>query len=225
MWTGTLSLDGISHDLAGSDSFDVNDLHSYILVLSSTMSTVEISDSHFIGGYSAVDITGGTLKISDSSFESMTVSILVDSAYSVEIRDCSFIFVGELHGPFLGLGSFGAVGVIDVSDSQNASLIDSVFSSYTPGGFVVWSDVQNVFMNGNEFEIDTDGHFTDLYEVNINYWKFNWQWAAVAFQSCDNAEITGNLFIGNDVQPKRPWMYMNANTGTTCLSANKLRGS
>ena len=186
------------------------------------MSSVEITNSEFIGGETAVDITGGTVTISNSTFESMTTSILVDSADNVEITECTFIFVGELHGPFIGLGSYGALGIIDISDSQNASLSDSIFRTYTPGGFVVWSDIQNVVMNGNDIEMDTDGHLTDLYGVDPSFWKFNWQWVAVAFQSCNNADIISNVFTENDVKPKSPWIYINGNTGITCLSANKL---
>ena len=217
-----MSLTEVSYSTAVADSFDVNHLRSYILVLSRSTGTVTIADSNFIGGYSAVDMIGGTLSVSQTTFESMTVSILADLADSVEITGCSFIFVGELHGPLIGLGDYGALGVIDVSDSQNASLSDSVFSSYTPGGFVVWNAVQNVIMNGNEMEIEPDGHLTDLYNVSWSEYQFLWQWAAVAFESCGSVQITENVFTTNYVQSSTPWIYFNTGSGTTCLSANKL---
>ena len=216
-----MSLSRISYDLT-NDSFDVNHLHSYIAVYSQSTSTVEITDSQFIGGYSAVDMIGGTLTVSNSTFESMTVSILANFADSVQISECSFTFVGELHGPMIGLGDYGAVGIIDISDSANGSLSDSVCSTYTPGGFVVWNEVRNVMMNGNEFEIDPDGHLTNLYGVDWRNYTFLWKWAAVAFESCGAAQITENVFTTNYVQSSTPWIYINTGSGTTCLSGNKL---
>ena len=206
-------------------TFDVNQLHSYVFVLSSDRyASVSITDSHFIGGFSAVDISGGTFNASNSQFESMTISILIDSADSVEITECTFRIVGELHGPFIGLGSFGAYGIVDVSDSEYVSMPDSVFRTYAPGGLVVWTENDEVIMNGNEFEIDSDGYFTDFYDLNISDLEkgpFNWQWAAVAFKYCEGAEITENVFTINDVDSSTPWIYLYENTGTTCLSANK----
>ena len=161
-----MSLRGITFDLA-DDSFDVNHLCLYIAVYSQSTSTVEIADSQFIGGYSAVDMFGGTLIVSNSTFESMTVSILANLADSVQISECSFTFVGELHGPLIGLGDHGAVGIIDISDSANGSLSDSVCSTYTSDGFVVWNEIQSMMMNGNEFGIDTDGH---LFRSCIEQW-------------------------------------------------------
>lgn len=216
-----MTIKRVSYELA--NDFDINQLRSYIAVLSKSTSTVEIVHSHFIGGYSAVHVTSGTLIVSNSTFKSMTVSVLADFLDSVQITECAFTFVGELHGPLIGLGEYGAVGVVDISDSQNASLSNSVFSSYTPGGLVAWNEVQNVIMNGNQFVIDIDGYLTDLYGVNAASIMFNWQWVAVAFQSCDNAEIIGNVFSNNDVQPEKPWIYIDANT-ETCFSANKLSG-
>ena len=171
-----------------------------------------------------MDISGGTLNLSNSLFESMTFSILVDSADTVDIKECTFRFVGELHGPYFGLGSFGAYGVVDVSDSGYISLTHSVFGTYTPGGLVVISKVNGAIMNGNQFTIDTDGHITGLYDVDIPALPsgyFNWQWAAVAFKYCGDIEITENVFSVNEVDSTTPWMYLFENKGTSCLSANK----
>ena len=169
-----------------------------------------------------MDITGGTLSVSNSTFESMTVSILAESVDNIQVTECSFLFVGELHGPHSSLCLEGKYGVLDISESQNASLVDSIFSSYTPGGFVVWTEVENVIMRGNEIEIDTDGHLTNLYDVKYYDYNFIWNWAAVAFKSCGNVQITENVFANNFVQTSTPWIYIHAGLATTCFSANTL---
>ena len=183
---------------------------------------MEISDSFFIGGGAALHAVGGTVIVSDSYFQSMTSGLLINSADSVQITGCSFTTIGELHGPFIALGWFGSSGVVDVSDSGNVSMADSVFASYTPGGFVVWTDDENVVMSGNRFEIDTAGYFTDLYGFNFNNFQFIWQFAAVGFTSCGDVDITENAFTFNELDSGTAWIYLDSNTGTNCLSANKL---
>ena len=218
--TGTLTLQGLTYDFPNdSTTFDVNALHSLVFILSQGVFALVVHNAEFIGCHSAIQITGGTVGLSSSQFESQTLPISVDSAENVIITNCEFTKFGELFGSYNGFGSFGSEAALELNDLTNISVIGNVFSGYHPGGFMMWSNVMNAVMSGNVFEIDTEGV---LYGADSDVIGFNWQFATVGFVSCVNAEITENEFTVNDLDNTKPWINFRASSGTTCLSGNRL---
>ena len=105
-------------------------------------------------------------------------------------------------------------------ESENVELKENTFTGFNPEGLVVFDTVSKLEVDGNTFEVATDGL---LYDIDADEVGWTSYFMAVDFKECYSVTMTSNSFTSNDLSDlTMPWVYFKDCTGTSCISANSL---
>ena len=210
---GKLWIDALFVD---EDGFDANGLQSWSIIRSVSISSSVITNSYFVGSYSALNVDGGSLNVSNSSFDRMTRPMTVQSANDVRIVNCTFSNFGPFFGSFIGVNSLN-LSSMTFMNIERLDVVDNTFNGYNEYGMVRVQEVDNVVLDGNAFKIDVSGPLHNADPVQNG---FNSDFVTVYFESCGFVQITKNIFEGNDINVATPWIIIDRNLQNACVSGN-----
>ena len=145
----------------------------------------------------------------------MTSPLEVYWCDAVLIEACKFTDFGYYHGPYVS--EYPTSGIVMIS-TQNVDVIDSSFSSYNVDGLMRFEHADNVTLNGNTFDIESDDL---LYGIDASDVGFDLDFAAAFFKNCHDVYVTNNEFKSNEVDGTTPWIYFEDGDDITCLSGNR----
>ncbi len=108
---------------------------------------------------------------------------------------------------------------INIHKLDNVHIEDSTFVGYNEDGLLQISNVSNVSLEGNTFEIDADGV---LYDINPNEVGLPFDDSISSIKQCDDVELVDNQFVNNPIDTDAPWVSLDDIENTACFSGNKL---
>eukprot|EP01084_Bolivina_argentea_P239804 402980_1 len=197
--------------------FNPNALQSLTLIYQTApTASINISNSHLIGGYKQIKLNTGILYASNVKFEDTATAIFATSSTGIIIHRCDFNRVGRYFSNLRGLkyGIRGDLTIISFRESSNIIISNNRFSGYDHKGLIYGHGLVDVIIKDNDFTVNITNFY---YDVSTSHLQ-NAVLLGFIDLTMTNVAIIGNNFYPNPIFENTAWI--NVYLVQACLSAN-----
>eukprot|EP01084_Bolivina_argentea_P002505 4628_1 len=212
---GILTVIDLSFTTSFIDTYNPNALHSSrIIVQIGRGSSIQITQSSFIGSYYILSITAGLVDILDCEFSRGNIGIQAKNADPLLVNNCTFINMGQYYGriPL----AYAIQSIIQIWHSNNMAFSHNQISTFEPDGFLYLEKCTNVSIFKNAFSIDATQLILYYPTAQLDHPR-----EIVQIYICNNTKIVSNDFVDDKFGKIDAWIVYSDNIGLNCLSGNK----
>eukprot|EP01084_Bolivina_argentea_P239805 402981_1 len=198
------------------NNFNPNALQSLFLIYQTTpTASIDISNSHLIGGYKQINLDSGSLYAFHVNFQDTATAITSTEGIGIYIDTCNFKRVGRYFSNLRALkyAVDADLSIISFVDSYSITIKNSVFSGFDHRALIYVFSSPDIIIKDNDFTVNISNFY---YNVSTNHLYKNLY--GFIQLSHTNVSVIGNNFKPNPTFENIPWIWMNM--ASICISAN-----